>query len=87
MFDFLSGLRHGVRAFTRAPGFAAIWVTILATGIGASTLMYTLVQSVLFRELPFLEPEPWCRFPISRTIDGTCPASRTWLSLPTGRLT
>ena len=57
MFDFLSGLRHGVRAFTRAPGFAAIGVTILATGIGASTLMYTLVQSVLFRELPFLEPE------------------------------
>jgi hypothetical protein len=30
---------------------------ILATGVGASTLMYTLVQSVLLRELPFDEPE------------------------------
>jgi predicted permease len=39
------------------PGFAALAVTILATGIGASTVMYTLVQSVLLRELPFQEPE------------------------------
>ena len=30
---------------------------ILATGIGASTVMYTLVQSVLLRELPFQDPE------------------------------
>ena len=57
MSDFLSGLRHGVRAFRRAPGFAALALTILAIGVGASTVMYTLVQSVLIRELPFQDPE------------------------------
>ena len=57
MSDFLSGLRHGVRTFRRAPGFAALAVVILATGIGASTVMYTLVQSVLLRELPFQDPQ------------------------------
>jgi predicted permease len=57
MSDFFSSLGHGVRAFRRAPGFAALAVVILATGIGASTVMYTLVQSVLLRELPFQDPD------------------------------
>jgi putative ABC transport system permease protein len=56
MPEVLSGLRHGVRAFRRAPGFAALAVVILASGIGASTVMYTLVESVLLRELPFEDP-------------------------------
>ena len=57
MCDFYAGLRHGVRIFSRAPGCAAPAVMILATGIGASTVMCTLVQSVLLRELPFQNPE------------------------------
>ena len=57
MSDFLSGLRHGVRTFERSPAFAALAVIILAIGIGASTVMYTLVQSVLLRELPFQDQE------------------------------
>jgi hypothetical protein len=57
MFEFFTGLRHAFRILRRAPGFAALAITILATGIGASTVMYTLVQSVLLRELPFQEPE------------------------------
>jgi putative ABC transport system permease protein len=57
MSEFCAGLRHASRIWTRAPGFAALAIAILATGIGASTIMYTLVNSVLLRELPFQEPE------------------------------
>lgn len=57
MPDLLPGLRHATRTLRRAPGFAALVVTILGTGIGASTVMYTLVQAVLLRELPFTAPE------------------------------
>jgi predicted permease len=57
MSDVVSGLRHGVRAFRRAPGFVALAIVILGTGIGASTVMYTLVQSVLLRDLPFQDPD------------------------------
>ena len=57
MSDVTSGLRHGVRGFRRAPGFAALTVVILATGTGASTVRYTLVQGMLLRELPFQDPD------------------------------
>lgn len=57
MTAFVSGLRHAFRTFKSAPGFATLALTILATGIGASTVMYTLVQNVLLRELPFQEPD------------------------------
>jgi predicted permease len=57
MSDFFAGLRHASRTFRTARGFAALAVIILATGVGASTLMYTLVQNVLLRELPFQDPE------------------------------
>ena len=75
MSDFLSGVRHGVRAFRRAPGFTALAVVILATGIGASTVMYTLVQSVLLRELPFQDPERLVWMYNSRTERDRAPLS------------
>jgi putative ABC transport system permease protein len=55
MPEFLS-LRHAARVFTGAPAFSALAVTILAIGIGATTLMFTLVQAVLLRDLPFHDP-------------------------------
>jgi predicted permease len=57
MSDFVSGLRHGSRSFRRAPAFAALAIGILATGIGASTVMYTLVEQVLLMDLPFRDPD------------------------------
>jgi putative ABC transport system permease protein len=55
MPEFLS-LRHAARVLTGAPAFSALAVTILAIGIGATTLMFTLVQAVLLRDLPFQDP-------------------------------
>ena len=57
MPDILISLRHAWRSLRRAPACAALAITILATGIGATTVMYTLVHTVLLRELPFDDPE------------------------------
>src|SRR5262245_53281602 len=57
MSEFFGGFRQAYRTFRRAPGFAVLAITTLAVGIGASTVMYTLVQNVVLRELPFQNPE------------------------------
>ena len=50
-------LRHAVRWVLRAPGFAALAIAVLALGIGAATLMFSLVDSVLLRDLPLADPD------------------------------
>ena len=57
MENLLKDLRYGVRNFMKRPGFLAIAVSTLALGIGATTAMFTVVNSVLLRPLPFPEPE------------------------------
>ena len=55
--DLAHDTRHALRAFRQKPGFAAVAVIVMALGIGATTLMFTLVNSVLLRPLAFPEPE------------------------------
>ena len=50
-------LKHTVRWMARSPGFAAAALGTLALGIGATTAMFSLVDGVLLRPLPFAEPE------------------------------
>jgi putative ABC transport system permease protein len=50
---FLSDVRYAVRALRRSPGFALIAVTALAIGIGASTAVFSVVDLLLFRSLPY----------------------------------
>jgi predicted permease len=50
-------LRYGIRALVRTPGFAAIAILIIALGIGSNVALFTVVRSVLFSPLPYLQPQ------------------------------
>lgn len=53
METLLKDIRYGVRASLKHPGFSAIVIFTLAVGIGASTAIFTVVNSVMLRRLPY----------------------------------
>jgi putative ABC transport system permease protein len=57
MDTLIKDLRYGIRSFLKRPGFLVIAVSTLALGIGATTAMFTVVNSVLLRPLQFPDPE------------------------------
>jgi putative ABC transport system permease protein len=57
MDSFALDLRYALRSLRKAPGFAAIAVVALALGIGANTVLFSVISYALLRPVPYPDPD------------------------------
>ncbi|HEY1434434.1 MAG TPA: ABC transporter permease [Thermoanaerobaculia bacterium] len=57
MSELGQDLRFGARALRKSPAFAAVALATIALGIGANTAIFSVVSAILFRPLPFPQPD------------------------------
>ena len=53
--DLRQDVRYAIRTLWHSPGFAAVAIVTLAVGIGATTAIYSIVDTILLRPLPYAD--------------------------------
>src|ERR1700761_8374702 len=71
----MQDLQYALRQLRRSPGFALTAVLTLALGIGANTAIFTLVDSIMLRPLPFPQQGRLMRIGYESSVD-----SNSWFS-------
>jgi predicted permease len=82
MWALIQDLRYGLRTLAKNPGFTAVAVVALALGIGANTAIFSVVNGVLLRPLPYRDPDRLVRLsersPDFGTMSVACPNFWDW---------
>ncbi|MDQ3171515.1 MAG: ABC transporter permease [Acidobacteriota bacterium] len=79
METLLQDIRYAVRSLAKAPGFAAITILTLALGIGANTAIFSVVNAVVLRPLPYPRPD---KLVYVTTQFPTLDFDQFWMSVP-----
>jgi len=75
----LRDVRFALRGFSRAPGFAAAAILVLALGIGANAAIFSLIRAILLQPLPFRDPG---QLALVRTVPPNQPDANYGASVP-----
>ena len=73
-------MTSSTRPLKKSPGLTAVLALTLALGIGASTTIFSVVNSVVLRPLPYQQPDQLVR--VYTEFHGKLGLSRFWLSVP-----
>jgi putative ABC transport system permease protein len=73
---WMMDLRYALRLLRKAPGFAGAAVLTLMLGIGANTAIFSVINTVMVRPLPYPEPERLMN------VMRVCSTARTRSSIP-----